>query len=491
MLSTIVATAVLAVVVQDHVALRAAPAATSAAHAQLWQGELLEVRGRHLGQLQVYDHKLERAGYIRETDARIVDVSEADAPQLLAVMRFLRDTPGAESLGIAYAAAYLKAAPAASITAEPLDALGSMAERLARGAAARQGKVDKTDKVQAISAHMDVAAEYGVRFVSYPGKGDPAGGDTVQLCYDGDAFRRVLAMNSGDTKATPDQRTRATLALTRPECVDPALPPRERKAADQQRADLLDKIDAATTSQLDEGLRNRLHLRRAGVWAAIAFDKSRFQEPPQPAAQRAVDELAAVDRSGLADDGAAVADYSDAAIRVGAVRWAAQAAVAAPGRLQVQLQPGETGQTCVRLIDSWSKNTPTLGQRCTYGTVWPASVKAMPEGRALALTVEPLDGWSELWVWHQEPDGWKVDVLAPDANGPGLGYVEWAGWAPASRGKLLVVREAKSNGRVTRRFEVVRTDTLIAEKSANEPRQLAAFGLWADPQWRQETLSLR
>jgi hypothetical protein len=477
------AMAVLAIVAQDHVALRAAPGVDATAHAQLWQGELLEVRGRHLGQLQVYDHRLERAGYIRESEARIIGTTEADTPQLLAVLRFLRNTPGAESQGIAYATAYLKAAPAASITPEAFDALGAMAERLARGAALRQGKVE------AVSAHMDVAAQYGVKFVSYQTNGGSGAGDAVQLCYDGDAFRHVLAMDTGSGKATPEQRARATLALTRHECVDPALSPRERKAADQQRADLLDRIDAAATPQLEEALRNRLHLRRAGVWAAIAFDKSRFQEPSQVAAQRALDELAAVDKAELADEDAA--DYAEAAIRVGAVRWAAQAAVAAPSRLQIQLQPGEPGQTCVRLIDSWAKNTPTLAQRCTYGTVWAASAKAMPEGRALALTVQPLDGWSELWLWHQEPDGWTLDVLAPETNGPGLGYVEWAGWAPAARGKILIVREAKCNGRVTRRFEVLRTDTLIAEKSANEPRQLAAFGLWADPGWRQETLSLR
>ena len=477
------AIAVLAIVAQDHVALRSAPGSNATAHAQLWQGELLEVRGRSQGQLQVYDHHLERAGYIRESEARIGGTTEADAPQLLAVLRFLRDTPGAESLGIAYAAAYLKAAPAASITPEVFDALGARAERLARGAALRQGKVE------AVSAHMDVATQYGVKFVSYPSNGASSAGDAVQLCYDGDAFRRVLAMDSGGVKATPEQRTRATLGLTRHDCVDPSLPPREHKAADQQRADLLDKIDAGTSAQVAAELRNRLHLRRAGVWAAVAFDKSRFQEPPQVAAQRAVDELAAVDKTQFGDGDAA--DYAEAAIRVGAVRWAAQAAVAAPGRLQVQLQPGEPGQTCVHLIDSWTKGTPTLGQRCTYGTVWSASVKAMPEGRAVALTVQPLDGWSELWVWHQEPDGWKVDVLPPEANGPGLGYVEWAGWAPASRGKVLVVREAKCNGHLTRRFEVVRTDTLVAEKSATEPRQLPAFGLWADPGWRQETLSLR
>lgn len=475
---------VLAIVAQDHVALRAAPSASATAHAQLWQGELLEVRGRHLGQLQVYDHRLERAGYIRENEARIIGTSEADAPQQLAVLRFLRDTPGAESLGIAYAAACLKAAPAGCGTAEVFDALGVMAERLARGATSRQGKVE------VVSAHMDVATQYGVKFVSYQTDGGSAGTDAVQLCYDGEAFRRVLAMADGavDAKPTLEQRARATLALTRHECVDPALAPRERKSADQKRADLLDRIDPAATAQLEEPLRNRLHLRRAGVWAAIAFEKSRFQEAPQAAAQRAFDELAAVDKTELADEDAAA--YTEAAIHIGAVRWAA-AAAAAPARLQVQLQPNDSGQTCVHLIDSWLKNPPTLAQRCTYGTVWPGSAKSSPEGRLLALTVESMDGWSELWVWHQEPDGWKIDVVAPEANGPGLGYVEWAGWSPASRGKLLVVRESKCNGRVTRRFEVLRTDTLIAEKSASEPRQLAAFGLWADAGWRQETVSLR
>jgi hypothetical protein len=475
---------VLAIIAQDHVALRAAPGAGATAHAQLWQGEMVEVRSRDHGQLQVYDHRLERAGFIRENEARIVGTSEADAPQLLSVLRFLRDAPGSESLGIAYAAAYLKAAPASSITAEPFDALGTMAERLARGASQRQGKVD------ALSAHMDVATQYGVRFVSYAATGANAHKEAVQLCYDGEAFKRVLAMDPGGA-ALPsvEQRTRAALALSRHECVDPALAPRARKEADERRAELLDRIDPASSAQLEESLRNRLHLRRAGVWAAIAFDRSRFQETPQAAAQRAIDELAAVDKAQLAEDDSP--DYTEAAIRVGAVRWAAAGAGASPGRLQVVLQGNEPGQTCVRLVDASAKNPPTLAQRCTYGAVWPASARSMPEGRALALTVQPMEGWSELWVWHQETEGWRFDVVVPGPGGPGLGYVEWAGWSPASRGKLLVVREAKSDGRSIRRFEVLRTDSLVAEKSASEPRQLTAFGLWADAGWKQESVSLR
>jgi len=484
---TAVAMAALAIVAQDHVALRAAPGKTSTAHAQLWQGELVEVRGRNLGQLQVYDHRLERAGYIRESEARIIGTSEADAPQLLAVMRFLRDTPGAESQGVAYVAAYLNAAPAAAVTAEPFDALGVMAERLARGATSRQGKVD------AGTAHMDVAAQYGVRFVSYANDAGNGHADAVRLCYDGEAFRHVLSMEgkSGSAKATPEQRARAILALTRHDCIDPALSPTARKDANQQRAELLDSIDlhADSASPLEEPLRNRLHLRRAGVWAALAFDRSRFQEPTQTAAIRAVDELAAVDKAQLAEEDAGA--YTEAAIRVGAVHWASVNPVQTPGRLQIDVQPNDPGQTCVRLIDRWTKTPTVLAQRCTYGTVWTASIKVMPEGQALALTVQPLDGWSELWVWHREADGWKVDVVPPDANGPGLGYIEWAGWSPAKRGKLLVVREASIGGHVSRRFEVLRTDTLITEKSANEPRQLPAFGLWADVAWRRDTISLR
>jgi hypothetical protein len=484
MSATAAAMTMLAIVAQDQVPLRATPATTSVAHAQLWQGELVEVRGRRQGQLQVYDHRLERAGYLRESDARIVGTDEADAPQLLAVLRFLRDAPGAESLGIAYAAAYLKAAPAAGWTPEVFDALGVMAERLARGATLRQGKVD------ALAAHMDVATQYGVKFVSYTTPGTGAT-ETVQLCYDGEAFRRVLAMNGkgGSPAASPEQRARAVLALTRPECTDPALSPAARAGAAQANEALLDQIDTASGAHLEEPLGNRLHMRRAATLAAIAFDAHQHRQSPVEIARRAIDELAAVDKSQLQEGDSS--EYAQAAIRVGVVRWAAEPVVAGTARLQVQLQPGETGQTCVRLIDRFAKAPAPLAEHCTYGAVWAASARAMPEGRALALSVEPVEGWGELWVWHQETDGWKLDIVTPETSAPALGYVEWAGWSPASRGKILVVRETMAGGRVRRRFEVLRTDTLLAEKSAPDPGQLAAFGLWSDVDWKQATVSLR
>ena len=474
---TAIALTTLAIVAQDATPLRAAPSASAANHAQLWQGELLEVRGSRLDHLQVYDHRRERAGYVRASQVRVLPASEAEAPQLLAVLRFLRDTPGAESLGIAYAAGYLKAAPAGQITAEPFDALGVMAERLARRAGGKS--VSAT-----VTAHLDVVAQYGVRFTSFERQG------TVQLCYDGEAVRRVAAMAATNAaQATPAQRARAALALTRHDCIDPVMPPHERQALDRWRAGLLDDVEPATMTQIDEVTKNRLHLRRAGVWAAIAFAQSRRAELPQAAAQRALNELAAVDKRELGDD--EQADYTEAAIRVGAVRWAALPVAPAAGKLQIRARSGEPGQTCVGIVEVARPAMTPAAERCTYATVWAASAAARADGRALALAVQPVEGWSELWIWRRRADGWTLDVLPPAAAEPGLGYVEFAGWAPGATPKLLTAREAKINGKVTRRFEVLSTDSLATEKFAGSPQSLAAFGPWADPRWKRTTVSLR
>ncbi|KAA9154169.1 hypothetical protein F3K36_31915, partial [Delftia sp. BR1] len=98
-----------AIVVQDQASLRAAPRDGAQQQASLWQGEVLEIRGERLDYLQVWDHKRERGGFIRAGDVRRVALTEADAPALLAVLRFVQDTPGAEALGIGLAAAYLQA----------------------------------------------------------------------------------------------------------------------------------------------------------------------------------------------------------------------------------------------------------------------------------------------------------------------------------------------------------------------------------------------
>jgi hypothetical protein len=387
-------------------------------------------------------------------------------------VRFLRDAPGAEALGIAYTAAYLRAAPAGGITAEAFDALGGFADRLARRASARQGKADDA----LLAAHLDVAAWYGVAVKGFERDG------RMQLCYDGDAFRRVLAM-----AATNEQRARAALALTRHECVDPALRPFERQQVDEHRAGVLDGVDAAG---LPSVLKNRLRMRQAGVWAGIAFERARRGESGEGAARRALDALAAVDRRewGDGDDAA----YADAAVRTAASRWAAEATSnAAPtGRLQLQLRAGEPGESCLTLVEAMRNETRPLLSRCTYGLPWMASARVHAAGHALVLAVQPLAGWRELWVFHRVDGRWKVDVLPAAAGEPALGVIEFAGWVPGGT-RLLVAREARVEGRVRRSFEVLRLDTLVVEKRADAPEALSAFARWQDPQWKQQTVLLR
>ena len=122
-----------AIVVQDQASLRAAPRDGAQQQASLWQGEVLEVRGERLDYLQVWDHKRERGGFIRASDVRRVAMTEAEGPALLAVMRFVQDTPGAEALGIGLTAAYLQAAPAKALAgmqgAQAFDAVVDLRQR--------------------------------------------------------------------------------------------------------------------------------------------------------------------------------------------------------------------------------------------------------------------------------------------------------------------------------------------------------------------------
>jgi hypothetical protein len=480
--------ATMAIVTQDQAALRAGPRESAAQQAVLWQGDALEVRGRMLDHLQVWDHRRERAGFVRASQVRTTELQPAESDGLLAVLRFLRDTPGSEALGIAYAAAYLQAVPAQKLDAEPFDAIGTMADRLARRAASRPGQTASTT----VAAHLEVANHYGVRIAGIERDG------ALQPCYDGEAFRRVLALPS-----PPEARARAALGLTRHDCIDSALSPVQRLPLDQWRAQVLDQVTNTQFAELPETMKNRLRLRRAGVWAGLAFQHARRADAASstPAAQRALAELAAVNKTELSDDDRR--DYTEAAIRVGASRWAAEPAAVAdattgakPG-LVVQTAAGaQPGQTCVRLVDARGQQPKTLASRCTFGLVWAASAKANPAQTAVALAVQPLDTWRELWVFRRQGQGmaWVVDVLPPApqlaAAGGDLGYVEFAGWVPGAD-RLLLARETKVDGRLKRSFEVTRLDTLLPEKQAGTPDLLLAFGRWQDAGWKRQTVAVR
>ena len=458
--------AALGIVVEDHAALRAAPRASAGELETLWQGDVIEIRGESAGYLRVYDHRRERGGYLAGDAVRKAGVAETDAPELLAVLRFLRERAGSEALGISYGAAYLRAVPARDLNAEPFDAIARMAERLADRAAGSGGRHD-------VAAHLEVVRQFGIEMRTFDLNG------RVQVCYEGELYRRVLALPAPGAA----ERAYAALGLTRPDCIDPSVGPLARASLDEERRALLERLDERGLTPL---LRSRLHARRAIVWASVAYGRARRGEPPAAAGQHAVDELLAVHPDDLGEDRRA--EYLDALVRVAAIRWAAVAPAAAAGPLTLATTPGEPGQTCVTLTDGRRPGVP-LARRCTYGIVWSASAQPIAHGTAMVLAVQPLETWCELWVLHPSGAHWTVDVISPGADDPEEGYVEFAGFAPGTR-RLLVAREVKERGHFRRRFEELRLDDLALVRQASAPELLADFGRWQDPAWRRDTLAL-
>lgn len=467
-----------AIILRDQVALRAAPRESAQQQAVLWQGEAVEIRGERLDYVQVYDYKRERGGFVHASLVRRLTTSADEVPELLTILRFLRDQPGSEALAIGVSAAFIQAAPASVLQneagIEALDVLGTVAERLARRASGN-GVVSRAVETT-LSAHLDVAARYGVNFASFEREG------RMQLCYDGAAFQRVLAM-----KAKPEQHARAALALTRADCINPDLRPFERAKLDTWRAEVLEKVDAAA---LPGYIKNRVLMRRAQVLSALAYQRARRGEAADALAQRAIGDFAGVNKLELPDGDLSL--YNDTAMRVSASRWAAVPAtpVDAANGLAIATETRQPGETCVHLIDATHDNKNSLVTRCTYAQVWAASATPNREGTALALAVQPFDAWRELWVFRKEGNAWQVSVLPPAASNPEIGYVEFAGWAPGGK-QLLIAREARGEGKYKRSFETVRLDTLNTERQAADPTHLTAFQRWQDAGWKRATLSVR
>ena len=144
---------------------------------------MLEIRGQSPGYLKVYDYHRERGGYLRNEMVHIVTLTPAEAPGLLAVLRFLRDGQESEALGISYGAAYLRATGAGASSAEVFDAIAGMAERLADQASSSGAGVAQA------TGHLEVVEQFGVHTRSFERNG------RIQVCY-GTAsyFRRLLAL---------------------------------------------------------------------------------------------------------------------------------------------------------------------------------------------------------------------------------------------------------------------------------------------------------
>jgi len=448
---------VAAIVTQDATPLRAAATEKAARQTLLYGGDWLELRGERQGWLQVYDHRHERPGYVRPSQVRTFPVDDKAAVELAAIIDFVRDQPGAESLGIGLVALYLRAAPPAAVGAEVFDALGGMAQRLARRAPA---------------GPIEVAESYGVKFKSFERDGK------ARLCYDGEAWRRVLAL-----PASAAAKARAALGLTEPSCVDPSLAAAERETLAAWQADVLGKVDA---SSLPPWLANRVRTRAASVRAAVTYSAARKGDwkGARAAEEEAERALALVDKSELADDD--LVAYDDAAVRVAAVRWAAEPAPAANAAVEVAAR--QPGQTCVRFAKL---------EHCTYAVVWPSSLRVAPHGDAVVFAQSPLPSWTELVVLRR---GHEPETLAPAAIDPEVGYVELAGFSPDGA-HLLVAREARMTGPlgqpntlapwISRSFQILRANDFTVEKQASRLDNFVSFRRWQSPAWRRATLAVR
>lgn len=466
-MSVLAAATVLALVLHDKAPLLAEGRGAAPRVAALWPGQVLEARREQRGFVEVWDHGRERGGWVRATDVRRYAVVPESLPELVAIVRFLRDTPGAEALGIAHAALALKVGDVGLVGPELLAAIGSMSDRLARRASA--AKVPDE-----VTAHVEVMASYGVGLRSVARRDG-----RTRLCTDGAAWRRALELG-----ARGEARLEAVLALTAPECVDTTVEHTRRSEA-RARASLLEGVDPAGVPA------HRVaawQARRAEAWATLAFDRARDGQAADAAAaaELAHTALARVDRAALADEDKGA--YADAAMAVGAVLGARAVPrdAHATGLSLRAHAGGSAGETCLVL----ARSEVVLVQRCTYGQPWLGTVTVAPEGRALAVAVSPLPGWRELWLFRPVDGAWGVDVVPPSVGAPELGYVEAAGWS-GDGGKLLVVREARVGRQHLARFGVLSVASLAVEVEGDRPDAVSAFARGASPSWRAETIALR
>jgi hypothetical protein len=218
-----------------------------------------------------------------------------------------------------------------------------------------------------------------VKFTSYERDG------RMLVCYDGDAYRRVLAMQS-----SAEQRARAALALIRSECFEHEVSALERYRTDVWRAEVLDRVGRGTPARISQ--KSRRDGKGRNVWASLTYQRARMDENADAAAQRAIAELAAVDKTQLTE--ADLSAYNDAAIRVGASRWGATCGgcAADPKTRRSSRHADSRAKTCIDLIETRGEARTRLAHRCTYGIVWTNSRDTEP--RRVMHSCSPSSRWS-------------------------------------------------------------------------------------------------
>lgn len=476
-------------VMQKTVSLKSAPKDSARELAVLWQGEWVEVRDKRINYLEVYDHKRERAGYVKVSHLRESKFHQTETGEFLTLVRYLRDSRGSNSLGISLASAYLKAASAAQMqsaeAAEVLAAIGIFADRIASLASSNQ-HLSKSQS-NFLTQQLEVASQYGVKFNQLDVNGN------MRLCYDGEVYRQVLALPADD-----ETKAKAALSLTEGTCIHPDLSPVERAQIDVWRADILKNVDS---EHLPEFLKNRVEMRKASILSALSYASTRFAdnkhawdlsgitESSNALMLKAMQAFAHVEKSQLPD--ADWPTYNNTAMLVNANRWALKAPAKSKqfGELKLEMHDGKAGETCVILRAK--KHKAPLAKRCTYSVVWPQSATINRKQNAIALAVQPMPGWRELWVFKKQKSGWKLDIVPPNLHEAHLGYAEFAGWSPNGKQILLAKESRTPKGNYHRRYEVVNLASLSVKRQARDASILGAFQRWQDPVWLADSLSIR
>jgi hypothetical protein len=484
-----------AIVQTDGVALRATAADSAAQHAALTQGDLLEVRGTRLDYLQVYDHRRERAGYVKASSVRKVNLDASQSTHFLSVVRFLKDSAGQEALGIGYAQSYLKisAGPSKDPTyAEVLEGVGKMAERMANRAS--KFNTNETTIAQQ-TAQLEGVAFLGVRMTSIEQDGQQ------RLCYDGKAYQQLMGLNAPAT-----YKLTAALALTKPSCIDSRLSTSQKRELDAIRLSTIEQVplEANGLTALEM---NRWRHRKAAILASLSFGSQRVlvnstaqaneagsqnidaQKVARYAAQ-AIEVFSAVDKTELSE--VEKAEYDETAVRVGAIRWAALPAKELPKQLSIT--QGEPGQTCLSILSSNDPSKSASSKRCTFGVVWVQSLSISPNGQMMSIAVQPTETWREVWLLRKVDQSWVVDVLPPNTQTPHIGLIEFAGWVPADtkqEARILVARDVLEKAKIRTTFEVLNATSLNVDGRANHPQTLFAFAKFQQAAWRGATLTVR
>ena len=326
---------------------------------------------------------------------------------------------------------------------------------------------------------------YGVHFASFERDG------RMQICYDGDAFRRVLAR-----VAEPQQQARAVLALTRPECVDPALGARERAALDEWRVAVLDRVD---TARLPAYLKNRVAMRRAGLWSAIAFRRARLggaidtEATAAGAAERALDELAAIDKGELTDDDQA--GFDDAAIRVNASRWAADSrSRAAPRRGVGVVARDDAGRAGPDLRPAGRREArreraarPPLHLRHRLDRVGDARTARATRSRSRCSRWRR--GASCGSFARRATAGASTSCRRRRPLPASASPSSPAGCRAGSRCWSRAKRAARAGASAASSWSA--STASVTARQSSDPDSLGAFQRWQDPAWKRATVSLR